>query len=114
MVLREKSSEEADHGTEYAYWQGPFFLSGALGRPGIIFGRVAPRRRRLGGVAQSWVERYNGPGNSYDAAKALGVDGQGNVHVTGSSVSVDTGYDYATVKYTQSGAYVPLGLLLID
>ena len=61
-----------------------------------------------------WVMNYTGPGQHADEAKALAVDGRGNVYVTGSSISVDTGYDFATVKYTQSGAYVPLGLLLID
>jgi hypothetical protein len=61
-----------------------------------------------------WVASFTGPGQFADEAFALAVDGRGNVYVTGSSISVDTGYDFATVKYTQSGAYVPLGLLLID
>ena len=32
-----------------------------------------------------WVKRYDGPGNYYDYAEALAVDGADNVYVTGGS-----------------------------
>jgi hypothetical protein len=50
---------------------------------------------------QSWVVTYNGPSNSQDICLGLCVDDSGNVYVTGSSVDSNTGYDYATIKYTQ-------------
>jgi hypothetical protein len=50
-----------------------------------------------------WTNRYNGPGNGYDQAAALAVDGIGNVFVTGQSL---VGADYATIKYSSAG--VPL------
>jgi uncharacterized delta-60 repeat protein len=53
---------------------------------------------------QQWVSRYNGPGNSDDIAYSIGVDGSGNVYVTGSSWGSGTNYDFATVKYNSSGA----------
>ncbi len=50
-----------------------------------------------------WVRRYNGPGNGYDFALALAVDGMGNVYVTGYGHGSGTGYDYATIKYNSAG-----------
>lgn len=48
-----------------------------------------------------WVAHYNGPGNYYDETRALALDSQGNVYVTGYSYNSSTNYDYATIKYSQ-------------
>jgi len=53
-----------------------------------------------------WTNLYNGPDNGDDAARAIAVDGRGNVFVTGESTSGGFGSplsDYATVAYSNAG-----------
>src|SRR5262245_41269843 len=52
---------------------------------------------------QQWLARYDGPANSSGRAAAIARDSLGNVYVTGRSLGVGTGYDYATVKYDSAG-----------
>ncbi|HTL55015.1 MAG TPA: SBBP repeat-containing protein, partial [Candidatus Limnocylindrales bacterium] len=47
---------------------------------------------------QLWAQAYDGPSNAVDIAKALAVDGAGDVYVTGASEGT-----IATVKYDPSG-----------
>jgi Beta-propeller repeat len=61
---------------------------------------VAP----YGGVQETWVARFNGPGNGDDATTAIAVDKEGNVYVTGFSLSTALpDYDYVTIKYDSAG-----------
>jgi uncharacterized delta-60 repeat protein len=52
---------------------------------------------------QQWAQRYNGPGNSYDAPYGIALDGLANVYVTGGSEGSGTGSDYTTIKYNTDG-----------
>ncbi len=52
---------------------------------------------------QQWVRGYDGPAGGYDYISALGVDGFGNVYVTGGSKGNGSEYDFATIKYNSSG-----------
>ena len=51
---------------------------------------------------QLWEAHYAGPVTGYNLVRALAVDADGNVAVTGTSES-GTSYDYATVKYAPTG-----------
>lgn len=50
---------------------------------------------------QLWVATYNGTGDSSDYGWALSVDSLNNVYVTGASYGIETGLDFATIKYSQ-------------
>jgi hypothetical protein len=50
-----------------------------------------------------WTNRHSGPGNTYDGANAIAVDGSGKVYVTGGSAGSGGTYDYTTIAYTSAG-----------
>jgi hypothetical protein len=63
---------------------------------------------------QQWLMTYDGPGNYWDEAIAIGLDASGNVYVTGQSyVSDESVYytvmdsEYATIKYSQTPCAPP-------
>jgi uncharacterized delta-60 repeat protein len=56
--------------------------------------------------ALQWVARYDGPVHEYDEARAIAVDDRGGIFVTGTSTGDGTRGDFATVKYSPSGAQV--------
>jgi len=53
------------------------------------------------GLVETWVQRYNGPGNTNDFSKAVAVDANGNIVVTGYSDGPIA--DYYTAKYAAAG-----------
>src|SRR6478736_3507351 len=60
-----------------------------------------------------WTNIFNGLGNNYDKAKAVVVDSDGNVVVTGIATGDGSGDgDYATIKYSAEG--IPLWTNLFD
>ncbi len=73
--------------------------------PLVIF-LLLPLIMRAETAVQTWVQRYNGPGNGEDRACAVAVDGSNNVIVTGYSYDSGSYFDYATIKYSNAG--VPL------
>lgn len=52
---------------------------------------------------QEWERRYNGPANGLDRARAIAIDRDGNIYVTGYSQGETSDFDYATVSYDSSG-----------
>ena len=53
-----------------------------------------------------WTNYFDGPANNTDLAKALTLDANTNVYVTGRSAGASGFGDYATIKYSSAG--VPL------
>ncbi len=50
-----------------------------------------------------WTNVYNGPAVSADLANGIALDSAGDVYVIGQSQGIGSGYDYATVKYSNAG-----------
>ncbi|MCU7547543.1 SBBP repeat-containing protein [Chitinophagaceae bacterium LB-8] len=50
---------------------------------------------------EKWVQRYNGPGNSFDVGVSIVVGANENVYVVGYDFGIDSQTDYVTIKYTQ-------------
>jgi hypothetical protein len=84
--------------------QGNAYLTGSSFDSGVDWDFVTVKYDANGN--QVWIRRYNRLGNSNDYARAIAVDGYGNVYVTGASTGSGTGYDYATVKYDANGNQV--------
>ncbi len=57
-------------------------------------------------VDTAWVRRYDAPAHAHEYARAIAVDGAGNVYVTGNSANNENwpyDYDYLTIKYNPDG-----------
>ena len=50
-----------------------------------------------------WTNLYNDAWNGNDYARAIAVDHNGNVFVTGYSTNNNNGYDYVTIAYSNAG-----------
>lgn len=50
-----------------------------------------------------WSAVYNGAADFTDHPYAIAIDDSFNVYVTGQATGINTGYDYATVKYNPAG-----------
>jgi len=75
------------------------FLDGAE-QGGVAFGTI---KYDFDG-SRLWVARYDGPDHAGDEAVSVGLDGAGNIYVTGrSSASNGQDTDFATVKYDPDG-----------
>ena len=54
-------------------------------------------------IVEKWVAEYNGTGNDFDAARAIGTDASDNVYVAGFSRNASGNYDCVTIKYDTDG-----------
>ncbi len=58
---------------------------------------------------RKWVKQYDGPDGGSDIARAVAVDSNNNVYVTGPSKGDGTNFDYCLVKYSAGGKELWVG-----
>jgi len=81
---------------------GNIYVTGASKGSGTSYDYATLKYYPNGDTA--WVRSYNGPGNGADYAYLIGVDGSGNIYVTGDSPhSGPYDIDYVTIKYYPNG-----------
>jgi len=80
---------------------GNIYVTGFSVGQGTYFDYTTIKYNQEGEI--EWISRYNGPSNYYDYARAIAVDNNGNVYVTGYSYGDGTYFDYTTIKYNPSG-----------
>src|SRR4030095_2706849 len=81
--------------------QGNVYVTGSSIAAGL-YGDFTTIKYNTSGLVQ-WIQQYNGPANSSDAANSIVVDASGNVYVTGYSTGINTGDDITTIKYNSAG-----------
>jgi hypothetical protein len=54
-------------------------------------------------VTEEWIATYDGSANGLDIAYDIAIDQNGNIFVTGSSMSIPTGLDVVTLAYDPKG-----------
>jgi hypothetical protein len=87
-------------------WSNAYVTGISYGDPDTLYDYATLKYDSFG--QEQWVARYDGQaGLDDDGAKAIAVDGSGNVYVTGDSCNIDNDCDYATIKYSQSSCPTP-------
>ena len=81
---------------------GNIYVTGVSFENGTAYNYATVKYNSAG--VEQWVEIYDGTGSNDDYGTAVEVDNLGNVYVTGFSVGTPptSGYDYATIKYSQT------------
>ena len=80
---------------------GNFLVIGSSDNSGTSSEYVVLKYNQTGMLL--WVAKYSGFPNRDNQINAIAIDDSNNVIVTGSSEGINTGYDFATVKYNSSG-----------
>ncbi len=86
---------------------GNLFVTGSRTEPNLIYPDFLTVKYSISG-AVLWSRSYKGPENAGDFARAIALDKNGNVYVTGGSRNCEAGCpynsDYLTIAYSDTGA----------
>jgi len=106
VATYEGSEDSDDYGTAIAVdGAGNVYVTGASYSAKTGYDYTTIKYDSAG--QEQWTIPYNGPAGFDDQATAIGIDGLGNVYVTGFITGQGTDFDYATIKYAQSVSPTP-------
>jgi len=96
------SGSALDEARDIAVDQNGFvYVTGYTTSTGTNYNYITIKYNSTG--TQQWATTYNGTGNAYDEAYAIGLDTLGNSYVTGSSDAGAQGSNFVTIKYDAAG-----------
>lgn len=78
------------------------YIAGQSTQDGINNCDLATIKYNSSGV-QQWVSRYNGTRNEGEYIRGLCIDSEQSVYITGITYGIESGTDYATIKYNENG-----------
>jgi uncharacterized delta-60 repeat protein len=97
------STSDEDYAIGIVASESDIYVTGNSGNPYTFTWDYVTIRYNATTGDTVWTRRYNGPANEHDEVRAIALDSDGNICVTGGSANIGSGADFTTIKYSPDG-----------